>query len=93
LVDEGGGTKEGEFFVSAKADSQEMVKADTVVHVGMGDEDVADFQDFPRGKGMEIAHIEEEGPSLKHELHIHPWVAKGVMDGLWMKQGLHGQRR
>jgi hypothetical protein len=92
LVNEGGGAKEGELFVSAKTDSQEMVKADTVVHVSMGDEDVADFQDFPRGKGMKITHIEEEGPFLKHKLHIHPWVAERVMDGLWMKQGLHEQR-
>ena len=89
MVDERGGAEEGELFVSPKADSQEMVKTYKMVHVGMGDEDVANFQHFSRGKGMEIAHIEKEGPSIKHEFDINPRVAEGIMDGLCMKQGLH----
>lgn len=80
MVNERGRPKKGEFFISPKADSQEMVETDKVVHVGVGDEDVADFQYFSRGKGMKIAHIEKEGPSIKHEFDIHPWVAKGIVD-------------
>jgi len=91
MINERGGAEQRELFVSPKADSQEMVKADKVVHVGMGDEDVANFQDFPREEGMEIAHIEKQGPPIKHEFNINPRIAEGIMDWLWMKQGLHGQ--
>jgi hypothetical protein len=62
-----------------------MVKADKVVHMGMRDEDVANFQDLPRREGMKIAHIEKEGPFIKHELHIYSRVAEGIVDRLWMK--------
>lgn len=91
MVNERGGAEKGELFVSPKADSQEMVKADKVVHVRMGDEDVANFQDFPREEGMEIAHIEKQGPPIKHEFDVNPRIAEGIMNRLWMKQGLHGQ--
>jgi hypothetical protein len=77
--------EEGQFFVASKANSQEMVKADKVVHMGMRDEDVANFQDLPRREGMKIAHIEKEGSFIKHELHIYSRVAEGIVDRLWMK--------
>ena len=89
MVNERGGTEKAELFVSPKRDSQEVVEADKVIHVGMGDEDVADFEDFPRGKGVKIAHVEKEGPPVKHELNINPGITEGIMDRLWMKQGFH----
>jgi hypothetical protein len=89
MVNERGGAEKGEFFISPKADSEEMVKTDKVIHVGVGDEDVANLQHFAMGKGMEIAHIEKEGPSIKREFDIHSGVAEGIMDQLCMKQGCH----
>ncbi len=89
MVDERGRAEKGELFVSPKADSQKMIKADKVVHVGMGDEDMTDFQHFSRGKGVKVSHIEKEGPSIKHEFDINSRVAEGIMDRLCMKQGLH----
>jgi hypothetical protein len=91
MVNKRGGAEKGELFVSPKADSQKMIKADKVVHVGMGDEDVTDFQHFSRGKGVKVSHIEKEGPSIKHEFDIKPGVAKGIMDQLCMEQGFHGR--
>ena len=91
MVNERGRAEKGEFFVSPKADTQKMIKADKVVHVGMGDEDVTDLQHFSRGKGVKVSHIEKEGPSIKHEFDIEPGVAKGTMDQLCMEQGFHGR--
>jgi len=56
-----------------------------VVHVGMGDKDVANFQNLPRREGMKIAHIEKEAPSIKHELNKNPRITEGIMDLLRMK--------
>ena len=89
VLKEIGWAKDAEGFVSAEQDPDEGVKSYKVVHVGVGDEDVANLQHFAMGKGMEITHIEKESPSIKHEFDIHSGVAEGIMDQLCMKQRFH----
>jgi hypothetical protein len=78
-----------EYFVPAETNPHELVEADKMVDMGMGDEDVAHSQQFPRGEKGEVTYIEEDCPPIEKEIDIETRVAKRAVDKGGMKEGLH----
>ena len=57
-----------------------MIKTDEMVHVGMGNENVVDLQEFARRQDVDIAKVEKKGLPPVLEVHIHTGVAEGIID-------------
>jgi hypothetical protein len=57
-----------------------MIKTDEMVHVGVGNENVIDLQEFAGWQPVQIAEIEKKRLSLVLEVHIHTGVAEGIID-------------
>jgi hypothetical protein len=57
-----------------------MVKANEVIHVGVGYEDVADLEGFARGEGVKVPQIEEEGALLEQKGDKEGWIVEGAVD-------------
>ena len=57
-----------------------MIKTDKMVHMGMGNENVVNLQEFAGRKVMEIAKVEKKGLPPVLEVHIHTGVAEGIID-------------
>ena len=57
-----------------------MIKTDEMVHVGMGNENIANLQEFTGRKDVDIAEVEKKGLPTILEVHIHTGIAKGIID-------------
>jgi hypothetical protein len=87
VVHETGGAEQVHFLVPAEGDPEEMVEADEVVHVGMGDEGMGHFQDFSRGQGGEIPHVEEKGFFPVPQFQENPGISERVIDQVRVQHG------
>ncbi len=65
--------------VSSKADPQEMVKSDEVIHMGVGDEYMLDPEDLSRLKSIYLSEVEERGFTPVFEFYIDPGIGRGVV--------------
>ena len=66
--------------ISPQGNPQEMIKTDEMVHVGMGNKNVADLQKLAWRKEVDIAEVEKKGLPPVLEVHIHTGVAEGIID-------------
>jgi hypothetical protein len=60
-----------------------------MVHVGVGNEDMADLEKFPGGQGAQVSQIEEDGPPLELEFDIDHRITLRAIDQLGMEAGIH----
>jgi hypothetical protein len=72
-------------FGAPEHQSDEVVEADEVIHVGVGDEQMGDLEELSLRERMELPRIEEQTPSLVHELHVQDRVSEMTVDELRMK--------
>ena len=61
-----------------------------MIHVAMADEDIADAQNLARREPRQIAHVEEQGAPLEHELDVEGWIAEGVIYKMRIEVPRHG---
>ncbi len=80
LVDEARRPEEVKALLPSQADAQKPVEAREVVHVGVGDEGVADAKQLARRKRRQVAKVEQQRPPFEHELQIEPRIAEGIVD-------------
>jgi hypothetical protein len=55
----------------------------------MGHEDMGDLEKIPRGKVVQIAEIEHQGPLLVQEGYKQARIGKGIIDESRMKRRAH----
>ena len=91
LGDETGGAIEVELLLPAEAEAKEMIEADEVVDVGVGDEDMAGAQELARREGVEGAEIEEEGAAAEEEVDEDPGIVEGGVDQKGVKDRGHAR--
>ncbi len=77
LVQEGGRAEEGNVLVPAQADAEQMVETDEVVHVGVGNEYGADFEDHAGRQSRDISQIEEKCFVMVLEFYVDRRVVEG----------------
>ncbi len=70
-----------------------MVESEKMIHVGVGNEDVADLEDISGGEGMDIPKVEEHGPFFKSKGNKHAGIAKRGIDEPGVKRRAHAQVR
>lgn len=58
LVEESEWPEQPHAPLAAQADAKQPIEADEMIHVGMGNENIAHTQNLARGKGFQIAQIE-----------------------------------
>jgi len=61
VADEAGRPVEEQVFLATEADAQEVIKADEVIHVGVGDENPVELEDRSRRQRPDVPQVEEEG--------------------------------
>jgi hypothetical protein len=59
--------------------------------MGMGNKNVAQAQDLPRGKLPDIPQVEHHGPFLEQAIHIKRGIPERIVDEFRMEQGSHCQ--
>jgi hypothetical protein len=67
-------------FLPPEADAQQVIEADEVIHVGVGDEDVIDLEDHAGCKRLDIAQIEEQGFPAVSQIQVKGGVPEGIVD-------------
>jgi hypothetical protein len=77
---ESGRAEEGKVFIATQANPEKVIKADEVIHVGMGDQDMIDLEKLSRGKPAEISQIEQQGFPAELELHVNPGVPVRIIN-------------
>ncbi len=89
LIDEFRRTEQVDPLVTPQADPHQMVEADEVVHMGMGDEDMAQPQEFPRAQMGDLPQVEEDRPLLEEEIDKDSRIAEWAIDEARMKEWAH----
>jgi len=80
VVDEAGGSVEAEALVPPEADAQQVIEADEVIHVGVGDEDPVRLEDHPGRQRPDVPQIEQQRlPAVSH-VEEKGRVPEGVVD-------------
>jgi hypothetical protein len=74
VPDESRRAEKGDPAVSPQAKTDEMIEPDEMVHMGVGNEDVIDFQYLSGGQGMKIAKVKQNGLTPVFEFQKHPGV-------------------
>ena len=80
LIEETGRTEQTEVLVPAKAQPEQMVKTDEMIHVGVGHKDVIDFQEFSRRQEMQIADIEKNRLPAVLAFNVDAGVSERIVD-------------
>lgn len=73
-----------------QADPEQVVETDEVVHVGMGDEDVADLQDVPGDEIPEVTQVEEDSVAPVLAVQVDNGVLEGIVDEGGSEHGAEG---
>jgi len=60
--------------VSSEADSQEMIKADKMIHVSVRDKDISNLEDLSRLKSIYFPDVEEGSFTSVLEFYIDPGI-------------------
>jgi len=60
--------------VPSETDSQEMIKADEVIHMGVRDEDMFNLEDLSRLKSIYLSEVEESSLAFVLEFYIDPGI-------------------
>lgn len=80
-------------FFTAQHETQEPVKTDEVIHVGMADEYMADAQQFARGPCPDVAEVEEQGALFELAVYEQRDIAGRAVDQLRTENGMHAVSR
>ncbi len=80
VIEERGRPVEMDAPVPPQGDPEEVIETDEMVHVGVGNEDVVDLQEFTRRQEMEVAEIEKERLVPVLEIHVDPGITEGIID-------------
>ena len=77
------------FFFSSQKQTQHAIKADEMVHVGVGDKGVTYFKNIPWGKAADIAQIKHHRPVFKKKRQKKTRIVKRAVDQPWMQIRAH----
>jgi hypothetical protein len=66
--------------VTAEANPQEIVKSDEMIHVGVGNKNVADFEKLPGIQPVNIAQIKKQGRAAVFKFNIDTGIAEGIVN-------------
>lgn len=61
-----------------------------MVHVAMGDEDIADPHELAGRQRRHIAEVEEERLPIKHQFHEEAWIPERVVHEMGIESWRHG---
>ena len=75
-----GGPKELQSLVTGKENAHHPIEATEVVHVGMGNKDMADPKNLARRQKVQVAQVKEQCPLLKEEIDVESRVIERVID-------------
>src|SRR6185369_15194966 len=89
LGDKPGRAEEVDTFFASQAEPEQMVEADEMVDVGMGDEDMREPQDLAGREGPDVSQVEEERPPFVKEIDIDRRVVEGAVYQARMELGRH----
>jgi hypothetical protein len=64
-----GRAKQMKRIPAVQKDAKQSIKTREVVHMCVGHECVGYLQSLSVGKAMQVAHVEQQGPSLKEDLY------------------------
>ncbi|MDX9746402.1 MAG: hypothetical protein WCX84_03960 [Syntrophales bacterium] len=57
-----------------------MIKTDEMVHMGMGNKDMADLEQVTGCQAAQVTQIEQQGFPPVSEFHKNPGILKGIID-------------
>ena len=66
-------------FFTPQTEPEQMVEADEMVDVGMGDEDMREPQDLAGRQCPDVSQVEEERPAFIKEIDIDRRVVEGAI--------------
>jgi len=89
LGGEPGRAEEMDTFFTPQTEPEQMVEADEMVDVGMGDEDMREPQDLAWRQCPDVSQVEEERPTFIKEIDIDRRVVEGAIYQAWMELGRH----
>jgi len=89
---ETGRAEEVDPLFAPEAESQQMIEADEMVDVGMGDEDVGKPQDLAGRERHDVPQIEEERPPFVKEIDVECRIVEGAVNKDRMELGRHASR-
>ena len=67
-----------------------MVEPCKMIHMPVADERVADAQELARGQRAQVAEVEEQGPTLEHEVDVDAGIAERRVDEMRIEAARHG---
>jgi hypothetical protein len=73
----------------AQDQPQERIESDEVIHVGMGDEYMAELQQIPGRQGMDISQVEQTGAFTEEKGNKEAGVVKRTVHQPGMIGGAH----
>jgi len=80
-------------FAATEGDAQQGIKPDEMVHVGVGDEDVARAQEASRAEGLIVTEVEQQGALGPSHLDEQPGISEQVIDEEAGKGRIHSTAR
>jgi hypothetical protein len=89
-VDEARGTINADGFLASEKEPQQLVEAGEMIHMSVGDKDIANAQELARWQPAQIAKIEKKRAPFKHEVDVKPGIAEGIVDQRRIEVSLHG---
>lgn len=92
VLDDAGRTEQPERALAAHQDPQQLVEADEVVDVGVGDEYVAEPQQLARAQGVQVAEVEQHGAAFEHAVDVERRIAEAAVDQMRVEQRRHLDR-
>jgi len=78
-VDKTGRAEELQPLITGKENPHYAIEAAEMVHVGMGNKDMAEPEDFARRQKMQITQVKEDRPLLELEVDVESRVIKGAI--------------
>jgi len=80
-------------LVASKHKPQQVVEAGEMVHVAVGDEDIADPQELAGRQRRQIAEVKEERPPIEHQLYEEAGVPEGIVHEMGIESRGHRDYR
>src|SRR5262245_2201991 len=89
ILYESGRSVEPKLLTPSQRDAHDSIKADEVVHVRMGNEDVVGSQQTGGTQGIVLSQVEEQRALRPSDFHIHTGIAETVVHEVAGERGGH----
>lgn len=90
IIDQAWWTEQFERLASSERDAKHSVKSDEMIHVCMGDENLAGSEQSGRSQSVVAPEIEKQCTFGPADLHIHAGITEDIVDQITGEGRIHG---